>query len=229
MVGEEYTSNVLRYEDATIHEGDGRCSERGELNSRFVQILSTHQHKYGGGGCTRKSEHPIGGNVDLFLTGYSGQDVHESTVYTTDVSLSEGDAATIRTGEREFRVKLFGISIERPDSDRVRKTQSTYVSIDVWDNDDELWKEVEATGSFHDRLEWDYPHENTVQIAVDTARGRDAEGDFKWLIGEGLSPAEALDYWIVEIMNESQSEWAEERGKTRQAISKNVQSAKSKL
>jgi hypothetical protein len=228
MAGESYTSKILRYDEAETHEGESQHSRREELNSSFAGMLTTHQRKYGGGGCTRNTEYPIEGDVDLFLTGYFG-DIEESAVYSVDVSLKEGDAATIRTPEREFRVKLFGISIERPEEDRIRKNQTAYISIDVWDEDEELWKEVEAIQSFGERLEWQYPRGDSLQIAVDTAPGRDAEVDFKWLIGEGLSPAEALDYWVVEIMNESQTEWAKEREKTRQAISKNVQSAKSKL
>jgi hypothetical protein len=229
MAGKQFESEVLRFEEANVYDGDRRFSNRGQLNEGFVHILEQHKSKYGGGGCTRDTEHPIGGAAEMFLTGYDGDSPADSTVFTTEIELSEGDAATIRTFDNEFRVKFFGLSIERPSSDRVRNNQSAYVAIDVWDGDDGLWKEVEFQQGFNEPLEWTYPQGGTLRIVVDSAPGQDAEQDFKWLIEEGLSPAEALDYWMVEVMNETQANWASHRNKTRQAISKNVQSAKSKL
>lgn len=49
------------------------------------------------------------------------------------------------------------------------------------------------------------------------------------LIYEGLSPAEAIDYWMVEGHGLTQSGWADERGREQQAISKNVRKARKKL
>lgn len=229
MAAEQFESDILRFEDASVNDGLTKFSNRGELNGRFVYFLEQHKRQYGGGGCTRDSQHPIEGTAEVFLTSYDGDSPTDSTVFTSEVELGEGDAATIRTSDNEFRVKFFGLSIDRPSSERIRKNQNAYVAIDVWDGNDGLWKEVEYQQGFSEPLEWVYPQGGTLRIVVDSAPGRDAEQDFKWLIEEGLSPAEALDYWMVEVMNETQTHWANYRNKTRQAISKNVQSAKSKL
>lgn len=229
MAGEEFDSDVLRFEDAKKREGDFLISNRGQLNRSFIEKLNRNKRNRGGGGCTRSSQHPIEGPATLFLTGYVGDSAEDSTVYTSEASLSEGDSATVKTGGNEFRVKFFGLSIERPETDRIRKKQSAYVSIDVWNEEDKVWREVEAMQGFSDPLEWEYPGGDTIRIAVDTAPGRDAEADLTWLIKEGLSPAEALDYWMVEIMNKTQTQWADERGRSRQAISKNINDAKSVL
>ena len=229
MAGKEFNAEVLRYNEAEVHSGGSRYSEVGELNNGFNAKLKQHRRKYGGGGCTRSNEHPIEGDAEVFLTGYEGDSIEQTTVYTADATLAEGDAATILTGEKKYRVKFFGLSIERPDQPNIKKTQSAYVSFDVWDAKEELWVEVEPIQGFNESLERTFPEGETVRITVNTARGRDAEADFKWLMSRGLSPAEAIDYWMVEIMNEKQSQWAEKRSKTRQAVSKNIQSAKSKL
>lgn len=49
------------------------------------------------------------------------------------------------------------------------------------------------------------------------------------LIRDGLSPSEAVDYHMTVENDFTQSEWAEERGKSQQAISKNVRKAEEKL
>lgn len=49
------------------------------------------------------------------------------------------------------------------------------------------------------------------------------------LLKEGLSAAEAVDYYAVEECGYSQLEWAETRGTSQQAVSKNIRQAKEKL
>ena len=49
------------------------------------------------------------------------------------------------------------------------------------------------------------------------------------LIARGLSPAEAVDYLMVEERGYRQTEWAAERGTFKQAVSKDVGQAAAKL
>lgn len=49
------------------------------------------------------------------------------------------------------------------------------------------------------------------------------------LIREGLSPSEAVDYHMAVENDFTQEEWAKERGRSQQAISKNVRKAEEKL
>lgn len=49
------------------------------------------------------------------------------------------------------------------------------------------------------------------------------------LLRRGCSPAEAIDYYAVEQRGLSQTDWADERGTSQQAISKNVAAARDEL
>jgi hypothetical protein len=49
------------------------------------------------------------------------------------------------------------------------------------------------------------------------------------LIEHGLSPAEALDYWMTEIQDVSEERWGVRRGRTQQVIDENVRTAREKL
>jgi hypothetical protein len=53
--------------------------------------------------------------------------------------------------------------------------------------------------------------------------------DIAGLITQGLSPAEAVDYCMVEQRGYRQTEWARERETSKQAVSKNVSQAKGEL
>lgn len=52
---------------------------------------------------------------------------------------------------------------------------------------------------------------------------------FTHLIGRGLSPTQALDYWMVSILNNRSIEWAQIRGTTAQTIRHSVRTAKENL
>lgn len=57
-----------------------------------------------------------------------------------------------------------------------------------------------------------------------------AERELSMLVSDGgLSAAEALDFWIVEIRGQTGSEWAALRGTSHQAVNKNVRNARQKL
>jgi hypothetical protein len=49
------------------------------------------------------------------------------------------------------------------------------------------------------------------------------------LVELGLSPAEALDYWSVDMKGETATRWAEKRGVSHQAVSENVRKASDAL
>lgn len=57
----------------------------------------------------------------------------------------------------------------------------------------------------------------------------DAQEELATLVRDGLSAAEALDYWMVEMRGWTAVGWAEERGTSHQAVSKNVRGASKKL
>jgi len=70
-----------------------------------------------------------------------------------------------------------------------------------------------------------YPTLNNEKETVWQRPGSDHR-EIETLVSQGLSPAETLDFWMVE-MNDvyNISEWAKERGVSHQAISENVSKA----
>lgn len=68
-------------------------------------------------------------------------------------------------------------------------------------------------------------------------RGKDDENtsrhavqyELDTLLEHGLSPAEALDYWMTEIQGITENRWGSHRGRTRQVIDDNVRTAREKL
>jgi len=84
------------------------------------------------------------------------------------------------------------------------------------------------------------PYMDAVEItnpsAVDPAeevlwerKGR-AEKELSMLVADGgLSAAEAVDYWMVDVRGRSASNWSESRHTSPQAISENVRKARTKL
>lgn len=67
-----------------------------------------------------------------------------------------------------------------------------------------------------------------VVFDADSFRDDDFEA-LAVLVAQGLSPAEALDWFATEERSWSQSEWGEWRGKSQQAVSENVAKARDKL
>lgn len=60
-------------------------------------------------------------------------------------------------------------------------------------------------------------------------RKKRGERELSMLVSMGLSPAEALDFWMVEIRGKTQSSWAETRGVNQQSVSENISKAREKL
>lgn len=92
------------------------------------------------------------------------------------------------------------------------------------------YQEDEASGEIS--LE---AHEITTPSSVDEAeevlwtRPDRAGRELAALVDLGLSPAEALDYWMVEQGDQTATEWSEQRGTSHQAVSENVRKARNKL
>ncbi|WP_227378353.1 hypothetical protein [Haladaptatus halobius] len=53
--------------------------------------------------------------------------------------------------------------------------------------------------------------------------------ELKYLLENGLSPAEVLDYWFIVQQGYSETDWVEYRGTSQQTISNNIYKAKRKL
>jgi hypothetical protein len=68
-------------------------------------------------------------------------------------------------------------------------------------------------------------HRNTENTAPRHA----VQYEIDTLLEHGLSPAEALDYWMTDIQGVSEERWGVRRGRTRQAIDENVRTAHEKL
>jgi DNA-directed RNA polymerase specialized sigma24 family protein len=66
------------------------------------------------------------------------------------------------------------------------------------------------------------------EVLVDTAR-EVIKDDFEALFSQGLSPAEAVDYWATKVAGYTYREWSEVRQKSRNAVQSNVKRAREKL
>lgn len=201
-------------------------SGRGELNDAFRQRLKRNQTTHGGGGANDPHHYPVEGPITIYLAAFEGDDPTETDVITKTVTLDEGEYETIAAGDIEYRVKLYGVYMDRPENPDILNRLRVAFSIDRWIDGE--WFEVEIRTALEDSLNWK-DQGNTVRIALVDVPGYNPEKDFVDLIQSGLSPAEALDYWMSEIRHYSQTEWAGVRETSQQAISKNVRKAHDKL
>lgn len=87
----------------------------------------------------------------------------------------------------------------------------------------EVYGRAEATG---DGDPWSVA--DPVVFDADTFR-RDSFEEVALLLRRGASPAEALDWFATEENHWSQTEWAEWRGVSQQAVSDNVAEARAEL
>ncbi len=63
---------------------------------------------------------------------------------------------------------------------------------------------------------------------MDDSDETDAFDELRELLERGLSASEAIDYYATEVRDYSQTDWADVRGKSRQAVNKNVRQARRK-
>jgi len=63
----------------------------------------------------------------------------------------------------------------------------------------------------------------------ETERMTDGFDEITELVSSGLSVAEAVDYYATEKRDYNQTEWAEVRGTSRQAVSRNARQGRRKL
>jgi len=225
----EYDSEVRRFDELKRGSGgSATASELGELDRSFYDSLTNNQERYGGGGCYKETHYPVPGSVTLHLAAYEGDSPSDGTVSVTTVTLDEGDTATIGTGASEYRIKLFGSYMARPDAEQIVNDQTVAFGIDVWLERQSCWNTLEKRTGASDSIEYTN-NGTTIRITIADGLGFEPESDFMNLVEQGLSPAEALDYWMVDVRHHPQNEWAEMRGKTVQAISKNVGNAREKI
>lgn len=222
-------SRVRRFKELSWKNSNRTTSGENELNRGFALALRRNFINRGGGGPASEEQYPVDGPVEFYLTAFKGDDPETTDeLNTTTVTLDEGDCATISVGKERYRVKLYGLFMYRPEADNILNSQRVAVSIDRWVEHQEVWNEKEFRVEFEESLNWE-DRGNTVRLSVANALGYNPEKDFLDLVDEGLSPAEALDYWMAEVRNHSQTEWADKRGKSQQAVSKNVRKARRKL
>ena len=214
----EDDSAVRRYEE--LSTGYARyTSEPGELNREFVDPLETFREKFGGGACRRADHEPIQGAVALTLVG-----IGDSDRTARSVSLEEGDAATIPAGDRRFRIKLYG---QRRPAERVgRGDRVVAFGVDVWTGD--RWREIDGhveTTGVAERSHGD----GAVRVIVPDAPRIDEPTTLRGLLERGLSPAEAVDYLLVELGGRDTADWADCRDVPREEITANVRRARERL
>jgi len=104
---------------------------------------------------------------------------------------------------------------------------------------DKIFKPLRALGESIDFDEYDMPasalleelrdvglpSHYSFEVTLDDS-AIDMEYYTRGLIGAGASPAEAVDYYMVEIVDMTQTAWAEERGVDQSTVSGNVSHAK---
>ena len=214
----EDDSAVRRYEELSTGYARYR-SEPGELNREFVDAFETFREKFDGGACRRADHEPIEGPVALTLVG-----IGDESRTVRSVSLEGGDAATVPAGDRRFRVKLYGQ--RRPtesvgDGDRV-----VGIGVDVWT--DERWREIDGHVETASVVERSYG-DAAVKVVVPDAPRIDEPTTLRGLLERGLSPAEAVDYLLVELGGRETADWADCRDASREEIAANVRRARERL
>jgi len=69
---------------------------------------------------------------------------------------------------------------------------------------------------------------NQEEALLDTARTV-AQDDFEALFSQGMTPAEAVDYWATNLGGYTCREWGEVRGRSYNAVESNARRARGKL
>lgn len=83
----------------------------------------------------------------------------------------------------------------------------------------------EGIDSTQDLLTWRETLEDQYAYAITSAYSEGLDG----LLANGCSPAEAVDYWGVEIRGFTQEDWADRRGVTQGTVQGNLEGAKEQL
>ena len=131
------------------------------------------------------------------------------------------------------------------DLDIIKETETEYYFLDEEGAElDDMINYIDESGtvvgsiirrSFNEKVQ----AETDTELADDgfvvekPARWGDAEWadrrELTYLLENGLSPAEVLDYWFVEQQNCSPTEWAKSRGIPKQDVRENVHTAENKI
>lgn len=211
-------SAVRRYEE--LSTGYARyTSEPGALNREFVDSFETFREKFGGGACRRAEHEPLEGPAALTLVATGDGD---RTVRS--VSLAEGDAATVRAGDRRFRIKLYGQ--RRPDESVGSGDRVVGFGVDVWTDD--RWREIDGHVETTGVTERSYG-EAALRVVLPDAPRIEETTTLRGLLEQGLSPGEAVDYLLVELGGRGTADWADCRDASREEVTANVRRARERL
>lgn len=196
-------------------------SDRGELNDGYAFVLDDPAEMFG----PEYRRSPSEGKIAVTV-----RDTDSDTIlHTSDHDVAPGKVLTISTDQTDVRLKLYGTFVYRHSSDNVVTEVTAAYSLDYWDTNAGIWREVQRHSGTNQGVVEEDVQDVTVRVVLYDAPGQDAEADLKSFMAAGMSPAEALDYWIVEYRQYSQAEWADIRDRSQQAISKNLNGARQKL
>lgn len=143
---------------------------------------------------------------------------------------ADSDAAIIIYEEEAWERVFDDLELEDESTRSVLREIHSYQSRDVL-----FRKIIQGQDTRHDPIGigrstpdyWEpYPDPLLIQKDDHFALGQKAQfWDFQFLLQEGLSPAEALDYIAIQQQDLTQVDWADIRGISHQAVSKNVRQA----
>ena len=226
MVGNGVSFEKRHIDDFEKAAALGR-STKDTLNAGYYDSFYSNGVRQDSPGSFYDEEIPVDEAVTTSVAVRVGPD--DDVVEVSTFDLDCGDIILVETPDKNLRLKVYGPVYHRPEESNVTNELKVTYSLDVWRPEAEQWEEVQRrSGTNQGEIEEELG-ETTLRLFLMEAPGLHPEADFEDLIGSGLSPAEALDYWMVEFRKNTQDEWAETRGRTQQAISKNIAAARDKL
>lgn len=226
MSEQEVRFKHQRFED--LDKSDNRkASGPEEINSGFYTAFKSNRRRNGHPAVFREGDNAVEESATASLALRWGEEM--SQVEATEVEVAAGDIYTISSPAEKLRIKFYGTVYSRPENENILNDLQVNYSLDKWNSRNEVWAEVQRLGATNNGVVEEEVGESTLRVYLSDAPGLNPEKDFRRLIQNGLSPAEALDYWMVEMRKETQSNWADVRDRSQQAISKNIQAAKDEL
>ena len=168
-----------------------KTSGRGELNPGFITAFRANQRDNGHPAVFRDGDNAVDGPVTVSLALRWGEE--NGQVGTTEVEIGPGDIYTISGPDSELRIKFYGPVYSRPENEAILNDLGVHYSLDEWDSHAGVWREVQRLSATNNGVVEEDLSNSTLRVVLTDAPGLDPEKDFRGLIEEGLSPAEALD------------------------------------
>lgn len=204
------------------HSHSIKTSARGELNDGYANSVNDDPNDMLG---PEYQLSPSSGKIAVTLRGQESENI----LHTSDHDVEVGKVLIISTDQIDIRLKLYGTFVYRHPADNVVTEVTAAYSLDYWDTHAGVWREVQRHSGTNQGVVEEDVQDVTLRVVLYDAPGQDAEADLISFIEAGMSPAEALDYWMVENRQFSQVEWADIRDRSQQAISKNITGARENL